>query len=317
MLNLTKAQVKANIGPLSLVALGFNICNSWAGVASTLQIVILQGGPVTLLYGMFPSTIAAVSVALTLAELASVYPTAGGQYHFVSILAPEKTTLLLSYICGIFTMFSWVAIGAAVTIIPAQMIVALASAYNPDYVPHAWHEFLIYQFMAFFVLVINIFVLKRTPRLHDVGCKFTGRLLFRFEADLLVSCIVALTLTLFITTAITLLARSSPKAPTEFVWGTFINETGWGDGLCFLSGLLTTSFMYAGIDATLHLAEECQNPRKVVPRATMLAVTIGFFTAFPFSIIILYSITDIDAILETTGYVSHSAGIIWNNTDLL
>ncbi|OAP53714.1 hypothetical protein AYL99_12105 [Fonsecaea erecta] len=284
VLNLTKANVKANIGPLSLIALGFNICNSWAGVAATLQIVILQGGPVTLLYGMFISTTAALSLALTLAELASVYPTAGGQYHFVSILAPERTALLLSYICGIFAVFSWVAIGAAVLMVPAEQIVAMVAAYNPGYVPKAWHEFLIYQVLALFVLVINIFVLKRTPRLHDVG--------------------FALTLTLFVTTSITLLARSSPKAPSEFVWGTFINETGWPDGLCFLTGLLTTAFMFAGIDSTLHLAEECQNPRKVVPRATMLAVTIGFLTAFPFSIILLYSITDIDAILEISGYIT-------------
>jgi choline transport protein len=113
--------------------------------------------------------------------------------------------------------------------------------------------------------------------------------------------VVALTLTLFASTSIALLARSAPKAPAEFVWRTFINETGWGDGVCFLTGLLTTCFMFLGIDASLHLAEECQNPKKVVPRATMLAVTIGFLTAFPFSIILLYSITDIDAILATTG----------------
>lgn len=45
-INLSKAPVKANIGPLSLVALGFNICNSWAGLSASLQIVLLQGGPV-------------------------------------------------------------------------------------------------------------------------------------------------------------------------------------------------------------------------------------------------------------------------------
>jgi choline transport protein len=170
-LRLAKANVKTNIGPLSLIALGFNICNSWAGVSASLQVVILQGGPVTLLYGMFISTVANLSDALTLAELASVYPTAGGQYHFASILAPEKATLPLSYICGMFTMFSWIAIGAAVMIIPAQQIVALAAVYNPTYVPHAWHEFLIYQLMAVLVLLSNVFVLKKTPRLHDVGCK--------------------------------------------------------------------------------------------------------------------------------------------------
>lgn len=280
-LNLTKAPVKANIGPLSIVALGFNICNSWAGLSASLQIVLLQGGPVTLLYGMFISTFATFADALTLAELASVYPTAGGQYHFVSILCPEKITLFTSYFCGIFSIFSWIAIGSAVLIIPAEQISALASTYNTDYEPKDWHKFLMYQAMLLLVLISNTFFLRRSPKFHDIG--------------------FATTITLFIVTSITLLVRSNPKAPSSFVWTTFINQTGWSDGLCFFSGLLTTCFQYAGLDGALHLAEECKDPQKTVPRAMIAAVTIGFCTAFPFAIIVLYSVTDIDAILSTSG----------------
>lgn len=280
-IHLDKAPVKANIGPLSLVALGFNICNSWAGLSASLQIALLQGGPVTLLYGMFVSTFATFADALTLAELASVYPTAGGQYHFVSILCPDKINLFTSYFCGIFSIFSWIAIGAAVLIIPAEQLTALASSYYPDYEPKDWQKFLMYQAMLLLVLLCNTFILKRSPRFHDVG--------------------FATTITLFLGTSITLLARASPKASSTFVWTTFINQTGWSNGLCFFSGLLTTCFQYAGLDGALHLAEECKDPQKTVPRAMIAAVTIGFCTAFPFAIIVLYSVTDIDSILNMTG----------------
>ncbi|KEF62511.1 uncharacterized protein A1O9_00484 [Exophiala aquamarina CBS 119918] len=283
-IHLSKAPVKANIGPLSIVALGFNICNSWAGLSASLQIALLQGGPAGLLYGMFVSTFATFADALTLAELASVYPTAGGQYHFVSILCPDKINLFTSYFCGIFSIFSWIAIGSAVLIIPAEQISALASAHYPEYEPQDWHKFLMYQAMLLLVLVSNTFVLKRSPRFHDVGFAFT--------------------ITLFFATAITLLARSTPKASSTFVWTSFINQTGWSDGLCFFSGLLTTCFQYAGLDGALHLAEECKDPQKTVPRAMIAAVTIGFCTAFPFAIIVLYSVADIDAILNTTGYLT-------------
>jgi len=230
---------------------------------------------------MFVSTFATFADALTLAELASVYPTAGGQYHFVSILCPDRINLFTSYFCGIFSIFSWIAIGAAVLIIPAEQLTALASTYYPDYIPKDWQKFLMYQALALLILVCNTFLLKRAPRFHDVG--------------------FALTITLFFTTAITLLARSNPKAPSEFVWSTFINQTGWSDGLCFFSGLLTTCFQYAGLDGALHLAEECKNPQKTVPRAMLAAVTIGFCTAFPFAIILLYSVSDIDYILGMNG----------------
>lgn len=44
----------------------------------------------TLIYGPIIMFVVVGACAATLAELASVYPTAGGQYHWTSILAPEK-----------------------------------------------------------------------------------------------------------------------------------------------------------------------------------------------------------------------------------
>lgn len=44
----------------------------------------------TLLYGIVLMFVLGGSAALTMAEVASVYPTAGGQYHWTSILAPES-----------------------------------------------------------------------------------------------------------------------------------------------------------------------------------------------------------------------------------
>lgn len=68
-----------DIGPLDIVAVGWNICNSWAGVAATLALAIAQGGSVTLIYGVIICFVMVGCSGLTMAELASVYPTAGGQ----------------------------------------------------------------------------------------------------------------------------------------------------------------------------------------------------------------------------------------------
>lgn len=51
---------------------------------------IASGGSVTLIYGLIIIFIFVGSSAATLAEIASVYPTAGGQYHWTSILAPKE-----------------------------------------------------------------------------------------------------------------------------------------------------------------------------------------------------------------------------------
>lgn len=105
---------------------------------------------------------------------------------------------------------------------------------------------------------------------------------------------------MFVVMFVALLVRGSPKASANFVWGTFINETGWPDGACFLIGTETACFMYLGLDGAMHVAEECVDAAKTVPRAIMSAITIGFCTAFPFTVAVLYSVTDIDAILSTS-----------------
>jgi len=81
---------KKNLGVFVVICLGWNICNSWAGVAVTMAVSLPSGGMVTVLYGILLTTFAYTCIVATLAELASCYPTAGGQYHWTSILAPKK-----------------------------------------------------------------------------------------------------------------------------------------------------------------------------------------------------------------------------------
>ncbi|KIW13606.1 hypothetical protein PV08_08796 [Exophiala spinifera] len=275
--------MKKNMGSLTMFAVCFNVCNCWAGTASSLQIALLQGGPASLLYGMIVSSTVYLAVAWSMAELASVYPTAGGQYHFASILAPRRLNAVISYTCGLLTVFSWIAIAAAVTMIPATQILALASFYHPHFLPKPWHYFVLFEAIVIIILAYNTFLLKNLPRTHDVGFAWS------------ISMFIALTIVIF--------ARSSPKADSSFVWASFINASGWPDGLCFLGSLLTTCFIYGGLDAALHLAEETPNPRTAVPKAAVNAVLIGFATAFIFTITLLYSISDFDAVISIQGYL--------------
>lgn len=92
----------------------------------------------------------------------------------------------------------------------------------------------------------------------------------------------------------------SKKQPASHVWTDFTSNTGWSNGVTFLTGLVTPCLMFAGIDATLHLSEEVTEPERTVPRALMVTVLIGFVTGFTFSVVMCYSIQDLDAIVSTT-----------------
>ncbi|KAH8743154.1 amino acid/polyamine transporter I [Diaporthe sp. PMI_573] len=262
-----------------MVVLAFNVCNSWTAVATTLAIAISAGGTFTVLYGMMIVSVVYVAVALPLAELASVYPTAGGQYHFASILAPKRFSRGISYACGVAATCSWVFLAAGVTTLASQLILALPAYYVQGYDPKIWHYFLIFQAINIFVLAYNIFVLKKAPWTHEIG--------------------FILTLLTFATVSITCLACST-KQPSSFVWANFSNNTGWPAGITFLTGLATPAIMFAGLDGAMHMADECIHPAKVIPKALLSTVGMGIVTGLGFGIAMCYGITDLDALVNTT-----------------
>jgi choline transport protein len=110
--------------------------------------------------------------------------------------------------------------------------------------------------------------------------------------------LVTLTLGTFVVVTITCLARSEKQSAT-YVWATMESNTGWPAGVTFLTGLATPCFMFSGLDASLHLAEECTEPEKTIPRALMSTVVIGFVTSLVFTVAMCYGIKDLDALVST------------------
>lgn len=164
--------LERDIGPVRIIAVGFNIPNSWVAIAASLSIAIAAGGPVSVIYGTLVSCVFYACAAVTMAELASVYPTAGGQYHFTSILAPQRFNRSLAYICGMIATISWAINAASVAMIASQFITAFPQYFN-HYQPQNWHLFLIYQALNLLALFYNLFVIKRTNWIHDFACKYT------------------------------------------------------------------------------------------------------------------------------------------------
>lgn len=157
---------------LAIIATGWNITSSWASMGATLAIGITAGGPVTLIYGIMLIFILGGASALSMAEIAAVYPTAGGQYHWTSILAPSKSSgRALSYICGALNMFAWIANAASVMTAAPQILLSLAAFWIPGYEPATLHVFLIYQSLNLFFIVYNVFLIKRMAWIQNVGCE--------------------------------------------------------------------------------------------------------------------------------------------------
>ncbi|EHK18240.1 uncharacterized protein TRIVIDRAFT_44930 [Trichoderma virens Gv29-8] len=265
LIQLNPQAVPRDIGAFQIIALGFNIPNSWAGVATAFSAALTAGGPVSLIYGNFVITAMYASAAVTLAELASVYPTAGGQYHFTSIMAPKSYNRSISYICGMIATVSW--------IICSTSVASITTEFYSGYKANAWQLFLISQGLNLFSLAYNLFLLKRTRWIHDAA--------------------FFLTLSTFLTISIVCLARGDKQSST-WVWTNFEPSSGWPPVVSFFTGLTTHAYMFGGLDSALHLAEETLDASRTVPKALMSTIGIGFFSGFVFSVAMTYCIPSLD-----------------------
>ncbi|KAL8980816.1 MAG: hypothetical protein Q9177_005770 [Variospora cf. flavescens] len=83
-----EAALKRSFSLLSALGLGFSITSSWVGYLSNFGQNLIYGGPRVVVFGLLIATVVQCVITLGLSEVASAFPSAGGQYHFTFILAP-------------------------------------------------------------------------------------------------------------------------------------------------------------------------------------------------------------------------------------
>jgi choline transport protein len=94
---------------------------------------------------------------------------------------------------------------------------------------------------------------------------------------------------------------SSPShtSPT-FIFTSTDNVSGWNSkGIAFLAGLINANYSFGLIDSAVHLAEDIKNPERNVPKALFFTVGIGFVTAWPLAILLMYCLTDFEEVVST------------------
>ena len=105
----------------------------------------------------------------------------------------------------------------------------------------------------------------------------------------------------FVVISITVLSCASPNYSSgDFVFRTFINETGWPDGIAWLLGLLQAGLGLTGFDAVAHMIEEIPNASVEGPKIMIACVGIGVFTGFIFLMVLLFVAGDPEKVIESS-----------------
>jgi choline transport protein len=148
------------------------------------------------------------------------------------------------------------------------------------------------------------------PWMAVVGFQVTNLFIFSFNCfsrilPFMSQCVLTMSLCEIIIIFVSVLAVSPTYQPASFVFATFVNKSGWGNGaIAVFTGAVGVNWGFSCLDALTHLAEEIPNPKKNVPKVLLGTVIVGMSTTFPITLAILFCIQDIDAIISTPTYVA-------------
>ncbi|KNG82807.1 amino acid permease [Aspergillus nomiae NRRL 13137] len=278
-----KQQLERYLNFFSSVAFSACLLATWESAGGSLLSGLYNGGPAAIVYGIILSTIGNLAIACSLAELASLHPTAGAQYHWSYFLAPRGRRFI-SFFQGWVTVFSWSALVCIAPYFIGTQIQGMVVLAHPDYELVRWRGTLLMWAVAIIPIIINI---------------FARRVLGAIEVAAGIMHVV------FLPVTIAVFVILAPRNPDSFVWNTFVGGlSGWKDsGVVFSIGLLGVITPLAGVDGVIHMAEEVKNAKVVVPRSMIYGTLINGTLAFAYLIAVLYCMGDYtEAVLSPTGY---------------
>ncbi|KAI2606192.1 putative GABA transporter [Hypoxylon fragiforme] len=265
-------------GFMSILGFSCSALLSWEGILVTSISGLLNGGPAGVVWGFLINWIGTISVYTVLGELASSAPTAGGQYHWVAMMAPKSSRVFLSYMTAWMTTLAWQALAVSVGYIIATMLQGIIVLTNPSYVPENWHTVLIIWAATLFAVMVN---------------STTSRAIAKFEGAILI-----LHLAGFFGVLVPMV-YFAPHNDPKMVFTTFFNTGGWStQGLSFFVGFPAIAGSLLGADCAVHMSEEIQSAALVVPRALLFTILINGSLAFAMAIALMFCLSDVDAAME-------------------
>lgn len=191
------------------------------------------------------------TVVLSLAEMCSMSPTAGGQYHWVSEFAPAGWQKEASYAAGWMSSLGWIASLAGGTYVCADLVQVAVNLVWVDFVMSAWQLFLIILALLLITIVLN-----------TLG----ARVLPAFEVASLIGHTVG-----FVVFVGVLWGMCRPLNEGREVFLGFENGSGWSNyGAACLVTQVSIIWSMLGSDTIVHI---CESKLQVLQWAFSLTVS--------------------------------------------
>ncbi|KAM5440841.1 hypothetical protein MferCBS31731_003980 [Microsporum ferrugineum] len=277
-------ELNRNFRFVSVLGFAAVLMCTWEVVMIASATGLLNGGLSGMIYTYIGGLFGFSFVILSMAEMASMAPTSGGQYHWVSEFAPASSQKFLSYVTGWVCVLGWHTGIAGCSYTVANMIVGLIAINNPDhYHPKPWHGTLLIIAIAFMAIIFNTFFAQKLPFIEGVILLVH---VFGFFAVLIPLWVLA------------------PLNSAEDVFLNVVDRGGWGNnGLACLVGLGAPIYALIGPDSAVHMSEEIRDASRVLPLSMLWTLILNGSTGLIMLITYAFCVYDVDKVLkDETGF---------------
>jgi amino acid transporter len=257
-----------SMGGFSNFAISFSIISILTGAVTLYGYGLEMGGPLEMTLGWPMATFFMLLVAASMGELCSAYPTSGAMYHWAVALGSPAWGWFVAW----FNIFGLIAAQAGINYSCAQFILPFL-----DIPATPRNLFLMFAFITINQGILNHYGVRAVAILNDF------------------SVTVHIVGVLVIVGALFWLA---PLEPAGYLL-TAVNSNGRSPyGWAFLLGLLQAQWTFTGFDASAHMAEETQDPRRRAPWGIVLSVGVSGIVGYLLLLSLTLAAGDIPAILS-------------------
>lgn len=276
-----KQEMRRNRSVITLLFQTLAIAAIPFGEGSALLSAVYGGGPLSIFIGWIVVCTLDQCIAMSLAELASRYPTSAGPYYWTFQVARGSKTTISFINAWIWLIGNWT-ITLSVNFGFASMLSASISMYHPDWSANSWQLLLIFYAVCLGTLTICTFANRYLPQV-DIACATW----------------TALTIVVILI-AVSVKAETGRHSASYALTHYDTSFSGWG-GFTFFIGLLPAAYTFSALGMVSSMAEECANPATKVPRALSLAIPVGGIAGLFFIIPLCVTLPPLEDIVNAPG----------------
>ncbi|KAI2634068.1 amino acid transporter [Xylaria nigripes] len=291
-----KPELQRNRSTFQVAFMSFVLAAVPYGVATTLYYPLVCGGPADVIWGWIAVSLIVTCVAVSLGEITSVYPTAGGVYYQAFMLAPPNFRRIAAWICGWLFVVGNISITLSVNFATALFLISCINVFeNPDGTPliegSPYQAFLIFLALTLICNAVCALCNKWLPILDTFAIFWTF-------------------LGLIATLVTVLVIAKGGRRDAKFAFTYFEVNSGWKPGWSFFVGLLHAAYATSSTGMILSMCEEVRAPATQVPKAMVLTNLFNFAAGLVFLIPLMFvlpSLQDVIPLAQPVPFIIKSA----------